>query len=94
MDMDSLENIIEVINVLKKYEIISIDQLNNILKIRFKNNETLKEKYKNNEEFREHKKRIARENINHKYKTNEEFREQQKEKAMKRYYEKKHTLNI
>lgn len=90
--MVSLENIKEFSEILKKYEISSIEQLEHILYKRKTNNEALKLKYQKNEEYREKQKENAKVKINQKYLEDEEFRAKQRERCLARYYEKKENL--
>jgi len=90
--METLENIKEISEILKKYEISTIEQLEHILCKRKSNNESLKMKYQKNEDYREKQKENAKVKINQKYQEDEEFRTKQRERCLARYYEKKEQL--
>jgi len=90
--METLENIKEISEILKKYEINTIEQLEHILFKRKSNNESLKMKYQKNEDYREKQKENAKVKINQKYQEDEEFRTKQRERCLARYYEKKEQL--
>jgi len=90
--METLENIKEISEILKKYEISTIEQLEHILFKRKSNNESLKMKYQKNEDYREKQKENAKVKINQKYQEDEEFRTKQRERCLARYYEKKEQL--
>jgi hypothetical protein len=85
--MNSLEPN-EVIELLNKYEINSIDLLEKILRLRKDRNMKMKTKYESDDSFRDQIKKTARDLINNKYNNDESFREKQKERARKRYQEK------
>lgn len=90
--METSENIKEISEILKKYEISTIEQLEHILFKRKSNNESLKMKYQKNEDYREKQKENAKVKINQKYQEDEEFRTKQRERCLARYYEKKEQL--
>jgi len=58
--METSENIKEISEILKKYEISTIEQLEHILFKRKSNNESLKMKYQKNEDYRRNKKKMQK----------------------------------